>query len=191
MFSVPGQKIPTYSKKKKFINLHRPISWHFLCGFLWIGLCPSVRNCQPQKIYLGSEIIHILDIYVCISCVGKSCDPQIGKNMLRKEIRHEVLKLWQYEIKNNTYFNMTLYYIRYFSTKSLTCAGNTMWRTSQGGNYWISSRAFNFLGSSMRLSTAHAEWTSGMIQPLCLTHSHTNLDTLKCSTCQYKLDLSV
>jgi len=46
--------------------------------------------------------------------------------MLRKEIKHDVLKLSQYEIKDNTYFNMTMYYIRYFSNKSLTCAGNTI-----------------------------------------------------------------
>jgi len=61
---------------------------------------------------------------------------------------------------------------------------------SEGGNYLISSRTFNILGSSMGLLTAHAERTPGIIQPPCLTHSYTNLDTLKCSTYQYKLDLS-
>ena len=45
--------------------------------------------------------------------------------MLRKEI-HDVLKLSQYEIKDNKYLKITLYYIRYFSNKFLTCAGNTM-----------------------------------------------------------------
>jgi hypothetical protein len=42
----------------------------------------------------------------------------------------------------------------------------------------------------MGLLTAHAERTPEIMPPLCLTHSHTNLDTLKCSTCQYKLNLS-
>jgi len=31
-----------------------------------MGLCPSVRKCQPQKINVGSEIIHFLDIYIYI-----------------------------------------------------------------------------------------------------------------------------